>query len=160
MKNFFDKIGRIGGDCKEIFFELFWHRRFSAFFIYGSLLLNGVAWAVLWQLTKLNQEIIILHYNSYLGIDVMLNSAEEIFPDLFLVVIVGAVILFLDIFLSAILLYLSGVLDGKKSGKKEKECESEKELDVNLLGSNLIVMGGFLVQVAIFIYSVAILFVN
>lgn len=156
MKNFFGKIGKVSRDCKEIFFELFWRKRFSAFFIYGSLLLNGAAWAVLWQLTKLNQEIIILHYNAYLGIDVMLNSADEFFPDLFLVVIGGAAILLLDILLSAILLYLSDVLDKDKT----KVGQLKKEMDVNLLGSNLIIVGGFLVQVAIFIYSMAILFVN
>jgi len=157
MKNFFLKIGKIIDDCKNIFLELFWYRKFSAFFIYGGILLNGASWFTLWQLTKLNHEIIILHYNSYLGIDTMLNVGEGLYPDLFLVVVGGIVILFLNIILSAILLYLSGILNEKKNYSKR---EKDTELDANLLGSNLILIGGFLTQVVIFIYSIAILFVN
>ncbi len=154
MKSFFCRIGKIGNDCEDIFLELIWCNKLSAFFIYGGLILNFASWAVLWQLTKLNQEIIILHYNAYLGIDLMLNSSENLFPDLFLVAIGGIIIFLLDILLAALLLYFSGFLDRK--GK----CEKEKEMDVNLLGSNLIIVGGFLVQLAIFLYSMAILFVN
>lgn len=154
MNDFFVKIRKAVIDCRDIFRELFWRRKLPVFFIYGSVLLNAVSWAILWQLTKLNQEIVITHYNAYLGIDMMLNTAEEMFPDLFLATIGGIVVLVLNIFLAGLLLYFSGILDVKD---KEK---FDKELDVNLLGSNLILSGGFLVQIAIFIYSMAILFVN
>ncbi len=157
MKDFFAKIGEIKEDCKDIFLKLFWGRKFSAFFIYGGILLNAISWIVLWQLTKLNQEIIILHYNAYLGIDLMLNATEGLYPDLFLVPVGGIGVLVLDIFLAGILLYLSTPIDIKDAEKHE---ESLASIDANLLGSNLIVVGGFLTQVAIFVYSLAILFVN
>ncbi len=156
MKNFFYKIGAIKDDCKDIFLSLFWRRNFSIFFIYGGMIFNAVSWIILWQLTKLNQEIIILHYNAYLGIDVMLNTGEGFYPDLFLVPLGGVIVLILDIFLAGILLHLVSSTDRLGTGKRKEK----KVLDVNLLGSNLILVGGFLTQVSIFIYAIAILFVN
>jgi len=157
MKDFFRKLNKAMKAGCDIFLKLFWRRKFSAFLIYTGIILNAASWAVLWQLTKLNQEVIILHYNAYLGIDVMLDTEMDPYFDLFLVPIGGVVILLLDILLAGILLYLSSVSD-KQSAKK---CGQEMlEADENLLGSNLMIIGGFLAQLVIFVYAVAILFVN
>lgn len=157
MKDFFRKLSRAGSASCDVFLKLFWRRKFSASLIYTGIILNAASWALLWQLTKLNQEVVILHYNAYLGIDVMLNTETEPYFNLFLVPVSGVIVLFLDILLAGILLYLSGTTD-KQSAKR---CEQEgTESDENLLGSNLIIVGGFLTQLAIFIYAVAILFVN
>lgn len=157
MEDFFYKIRGFVKLARNIFLELFWFRNFFIFFIYGGILFNLIAWIVLWQLTKLNHDIIILHYNAYLGIDRILNSDKVFSPELFTIVIGGLVVLLLDIILAATLLYLSGTINEKRSLKQQN---SKVELDVNLLGSKLIIVGGFLTQIAIFIYTIAILFVN
>jgi hypothetical protein len=157
MKDFFRKLNMIRRDCGGVFLKLFWYRKFSVFLIYSGIILNLASWIVLWQLTKLNQEIIILHYNAYLGIDVMLDTEIEQYFDLFLVPIGGIVVLFLDILLAGILLYLSGTVNEQLAQKCGQDSE---ESDENLLGSNLIIIGGFLTQLVIFIYAAAILFVN
>lgn len=157
MKDFFRKLNKAWKLSCDIFLKLFWRRKFSAFLIYTGIILNAASWAVLWQLTKLNQEVVILHYNAYLGIDVMLDTVEEEYFDLFLVPVGGIVVLLLDVLLAGILLYLSGTT-GKQAAKM---CEQGTvETDENLLGSNLIIVGGLLTQLVIFIYAVAILFVN
>ena len=158
MKDFFKKIGKVKDECKNVLIELLWRRKFLAFFVYGGILLNAVSWLILFQLTELNQEVVILHYNAYLGIDIMLNTANGFYPDLFLVPIGGLIFLFLDIFLAGILLCLSDL--GNKQKVKDKCNNDAEEIDVNLLGSKLIIIGGFLTQMAIFVYSLAILFVN
>lgn len=139
---------------------LFRTKKASAFFVYGSLIFNLISWALLVWLVKNEQSIVILHYNAFMGIDAIANFDDgKNYFQIFIAPIEGAFIFFLNIVIAFVLCLQSLVVDSE-NGKKAVQSEKVRQNDVIFFGVYLILGGSFLLQLIIFLYTIAIIWVN
>lgn len=136
--------------------NFFKSKTLGAILIIG-LLLNLAVWAIFWFSLDFDRTALILHYNSFFGIDKFsLNSTNNRFMEIFFAPLSGLLILFINYLLGGFLVY-SG---WKKTGEEQLEKISSEKFSASILGGFLILMAGIILQLIILIYSVAIVLVN
>ncbi len=150
--------------------QLFRKKKTSAFFVYGALFLNLASWALLAWLVKTEQSVVILHYNAFMGIDVITNfDIQKDYFQIFIAPIGGTIIFFLNLMIAYILCIQSEVFESvhEKKGSMQagvlnktshnlKICQD----NINMLGVYLILGGNLVLQLVVFLYTIAIIWVN
>ena len=144
------KIGRVGK-------ILFWENKITASLIYTSLGSNILVWLGLFFLLKTGQHILIGHYNVFFGIDVLVDLADKNnLWKLFLPPIGGLVFLCLSVMMS---IFFILQLDLDMSDKMIKNSfVSNKAL--SFVGSRLLLIGAWLVQLILVVYLLTTWFIN
>lgn len=150
--------------------QLFRAKKVSAFFVYGSLFLNLASWTLLVWLVRNEQSIVILHYNAFMGIDVIANfDIQKDYFQIFIAPIGGAFIFFLNLIISYILCIQSEIFElshrtnelaQKKSLNKALHSTKICQDDINMLGIYLILGGSLVLQLIVLLYTIAIIWVN
>ena len=145
-------------------------RKASSLFVFGGLFLNLAAWALMVWLARTEQSIVILHYNAFMGIDVVTNIDESLnYFQIFIAPIWGTSIFIMNLAIAYILCLQSEFLEAtveeskkahkvlpKKNLSQNKLCEN----DINMLGIHLILGGSLMLQLIVFLYTIAIIWVN
>ncbi len=150
-KNFLQRI-------KEVSRILFWENKVTMGLIYTSIAMNLLVWTGFFLLIKRVQGILIGHYNVFFGIDVLINTAEKSsLWKVFLPSIGGLFFLVLSILMSIFL-----ILQLDRTAVVEDEIEgaliSNKSL--SFIGSRLLLIGAWLVQLIIIVCFIAIWRIN
>ena len=141
---------------------LLWSNKLSAFFIYFGFLLNAISWALLVWFVRVEQAVVIVHYNSFLGIDIVqdFNQGRD-YIGVFIVPLVGLFIWILNFVMSLILCSVPKITEAEKTpiGESENVLKNGQK-DASMIGMLLLVGGAMIVQVAVVIYVIAVLIVN
>ena len=109
---------------------------------------------VLWLQIKPNQAVAILHYNSFLGIDVIEFDLASKYYELFLAPLGAGIILIIN----AILAFLIYPL--KKPNEKKEEKKTVEKNEAIRLGALLLLLAGVAIQFCALVYVIAIVRVN
>jgi hypothetical protein len=142
---------------KEVAVILFWENKITASLIGTSLLMNAVVWLGLFILVKKGQSVLIGHYNVFFGIDVLINLADKnSLGQLFLPPIGGIFFLLMSVIMS---IFFILQLDRVTIEEEIKEAfVSNKSL--SFMGSRLLLIGAWLVQLILIVYLISIWFIN
>jgi len=148
------KIHRI----KEISKILFWRNKVTASLIYTSLLINALVWLGLFVLAKGDHSALIGHYNVFFGIDMLINLADEnSLWKLFLPPIGGLFFLILSVMMSVFFILQLDIVSAKEK-KIKNDFVSNKAL--SFVGSRLLLIGAWLVQLILVVYLMATWLIN
>jgi len=124
---------------------------------FGGVILNLISWIIFWVGLDFDKTALILHYNSFFGIDKFAFDAEEQnFLDVFFVAFGGLMIMIINYSLGAFLI-LANLGNKKETISKE---EGLVEISISELGGYFLFWSGMILQVFILVYTVAIIFVN
>ena len=154
--------------------QLFRTKKVSAFFIYGGLLFNLIIWGLFFWFVRSEQSIVILHYNAFMGIDAIANfDIEKNYFQIFMAPIQGTFIFLLNLLIALVLSFQSQEIGSdldeenfteqekvKKGYKKEKLNQETPQNGIIFFGVYLLLGGGFLLQLVVFLYTIAIIWVN
>jgi len=123
----------------------------------GGLLLNLTAWLIFVFGLDFDKTALILHYNSFLGIDrIAINSEERHFLDVFFVPFWGLSVMIINYLLGLFLIFSKS---SNSVVKKEDKVDFGK-MPLATLGGYILFGAGFILQVTVIVYSLAIFFVN
>ncbi len=135
----------------------FFKNKSISFILLIGILLNSVIWIIFWLNLDLNEMSLVVHYNSFFGIDKFsVNSTGNRLFEIFFVPFVGLLILFINYFLGGFLVY-SG---WKKVGEEKFKKISSENFSTSMIGGFLILITGVSLQLVILVYSIAIVLVN
>jgi len=138
-------------------FQFFFQNRFLLIIFLIGLLLNLTAWIIFWLGLDFDKTALILHYNSFFGIDrIAINSEDRNFLDVFFVAFSGLIILLVNSILGGFLIC------SKQNKLKNVECEKKKldQISASTLGGYFLVLSGLILQIVILVYTIAIVLVN
>lgn len=139
------------------FLKKIWKIRSISILILGGLLINVLGWIFLrWQI-NCDQSTMILHYNSFLGIDVIDFDFRRTCYQIFFVSLSGLVIWLINTILGVMLVRQADFFSAKKNFKKDL---IEKKIDEKIIGGYLLWISSFIIQLIIFVYILAIIVVN
>jgi hypothetical protein len=152
--------GKIWRNFLRIGKVLFWENKIAAGLIYSGLVFNLSLWAGLILLMKKSQGVFIAHYNVFFGIDKMMDLSEGIDWWESLLVPAGGLIVWVLSVLVAIFLIIQFDDDVKikLSGKTEEVFVSNRS--IGFVGSRLLLIGAWLLQLVLLIYLLAIWLIN
>jgi len=119
--------------------------------ILSAILLNLAGFFLLWWQIKPTESAVILHYNAFLGIDIIDFNLKEGYYELFVAPTGGAIIWLINTSLSFLLLGQAG-----RFSKKGKVQESSERI----IGSYLILTSSIIVQLGLLVYVLDIIVVN
>ena len=143
---------------KEVGKILFWKNKITAILIYTSILINLLVSLGLFLLTKGDQTVIIAHYNVFFGIDVLVNIADKgSLWEVFLPPVGGMFFLMLSILMS---IFLILQLDITASETEEAEGALVSNKALSFMGSRLLLIGAWLVQLIIAVFFITIWRIN
>jgi hypothetical protein len=141
----------------EIGSILFWKNKIAAGLIYSSLVINLLVWIGLLALIKKSQEVLIVHYNVFFGIDRIVNLIEKnSLGEIFLVPMGGLVFLLLSI---VVAIFLIIQFDDNSEIKMGRNVFISNR-SISFVGSRLLLIGAWLLQLILLIYLVAIELIN
>lgn len=141
----------------KIFFQLFFKNKFFLIILISSFLLNLSLWIILGLGLDFDKTVLILHYNSFFGIDkISVNAEDQRFLNVFFVSGGGLFIMLIDYLLGFLLLFLNW----KNSSKNILKKTDKKELSTVELGGYFLFLSGLVLQVLILVYTIAIVLVN
>jgi len=142
---------------KEVSKILFWKNKITASLIGASLLMNIIVWLGLFMLTKSERPVLIGHYNVFFGIDVLIDLVDRSnLWRLFLPPAGGLFFLGLSIGMS---IFFIVQLDNNIVERTPKNSfVSNKSL--SFMGSRLLLIGAWLVQLILVVYVIAVWFIN
>lgn len=154
--------------------QLFCTKKASAFFIYGGLLFNLISWALFVWLVKNEQAIVILHYNAFMGIDAIANfDIEKNYFQIFMAPVQGTFIFLLNLLIALVLSFQSQEIESKfdkggsgkigivqNASRKGRTSEKDRQNCIIFFGAYLLLGGSFLLQLVVFLYTIAIIWVN
>ena len=142
---------------KEVGKILFWENKITAILIGMSVLMNVVVWVGLFVLTRGGQDVLIGHYNVFFGIDVLVDLTDKNnLWKLFLPSIGGLFFLLVSVAMSFFLILQ---LDrGSVEDEIKDSFVSNKSL--SFMGSRLLLIGAWLVQLILIVYLISIWFIN
>jgi hypothetical protein len=136
---------------------LFWKNKITAGLIYSSLIINLLVWLGLVALIKKSQEVVIAHYNVFFGIDKIVNLTEKgSLVEIFLVPMGGLVFLLLSIVMAVFLIVQ---FDDNAEIKMGRDVFISNR-SISFVGSRLLLMGAWLLQLILLIYLVAVELIN
>jgi hypothetical protein len=148
-----DLVKKICKICKI----LLWKNKIAASLIYSSVFINILIWVGLFLLMKGNQGILVGHYNAFFGIDVLIDLADtDNLWRLFLPPIGGLLFLILSVAMSIFFILQLDI--GAVDNEIKNSFVSNKAL--SFMGSRLLLIGAWLVQLILMVYLVAIWFIN
>lgn len=125
--------------------------------VFGGFLFNLVAWIIFWVGLDFDKTALILHYNSFFGIDkIAINSDERHFLDVFFVTFYGLLVMIVNYLLGLFLIF-SG--NGNSKGEVSEKINFE-EISTSKLGGYFLLLSGMILQIVIIIYTIAIVLVN
>jgi hypothetical protein len=137
--------------------KIFLKSKLLKFVLIGGFLLNFLVWLILWLGLDLNKTTLIIHYNSFFGIDKFsVNSGLNRFFEIFFAPLSGLFILIVNYLLGGFLIF-SG---WKKTGEKEVSDVSLGKLPASMLGGFLILITGIILQMTVLVYAIAIFLIN
>jgi len=141
----------------EIGSILFWKNKIAAGLIYSSLVINLLVWIGLLALIKKSQEVLIVHYNVFFGIDRIVNLIEKnSLGEIFLVPMGGLVFLLLSI---VVAIFLIIQFDDNSEIKMGRNVFISNR-SISFVGSRLLLIGAWLLQLILLVYLVAIELIN
>lgn len=165
LKTLFSNIWRGMCAASNVFAYLFWRNKKLASLAYAGFFLNAVAWGLLYWLYSSGHPGLVLHYNAFLGIDIFRYIGGDIkeIVEIFITPLSGLCFLLINLIISICLLNMSSVDFTKDSARVKNgdvQNNQKKELEVYVFGAYMIISGNIVLQTAILVYTVAIVFVN
>lgn len=137
----------------------FFQSKFNLILIIAGLLLNIAGWLILHFKLDFHKSLIILHYNSYLGIDRMIYNSKSAWMEIYIVSFLAAVLLVLNSVLAFFFSYFS--FREKKTLKDEGEVlENYLEKDPRTLASKMLIASACALQIIVLVYTLSIVKVN
>ena len=150
--------------------QLFRKKKASAFFIYGGLFLNLASWALLTWLARTEQSVVILHYNAFMGIDVIANfDIQKDYFQIFIAPIGGTLVFLLNLAIAYVSCIQSEIFEASHEEKGLMQKRALNKIpqnskicanNINMLGVYLILGGNLVLQLVVFLYTIAIIWVN
>ncbi len=138
-------------------FQFFFRNKFLIGIFLIGLLLNLASWIIFWLGLDFDKTALILHYNSFFGIDkIAINSEDRHFLDIFFVVFSGLIIMLVNNLLGGFLIC------SKQNKLQIIKCEKKdlNEISVSTLGGYFLILAGLILQIVILVYTIAIVLVN
>ena len=136
---------------------LFWENKITASLIYSSLFVNALIWLGLFLLTRGGQSILVGHYNVFFGIDILIDLADKNnLWKLFLAPMGGLFFLGLSMVMSIFFILQLDI--GATEEEIKNSFVSNKAL--SFMGSRLLLIGAWLVQLILVVYLVSMWFIN
>ncbi len=138
-------------------FQFFFQNKLLITIFFIGLLSNLTAWVIFWLGLDFDKTALILHYNSFFGIDrIAVNSEHRKFLEIFFVPVSGLLIMLVNFILGGFLIF---------SGKKNSiinnfEKNNLNKINISILGGYFIFFTGLILQIVIFVYAIAIVLVN
>ncbi len=166
---FIEKIKETKQIIWKIFKRIFWNDKKIAFFLETGLLFIIISGLLLFYKIRPSDSEVILHYNSYFGIDVISFNLKEFYFQVFLVPLAVFFVWLLNLALIFYLLFFQEKQQGSENWKKRGELFFNKELIENFSSKDLFLfsllarfLAGscFIIGVAVFVYVLAIIFIN
>lgn len=140
-------------------FKKFFQSKFNLILISAGLLLNVAGWLILHFKLDFHKSLIILHYNSYLGIDRITYNSESAWMEIYLVSFLAAVLLVLNSVLAFFFYYFS--FKEEKNSKNEGEAsENCLKKDPRALASKMLIASACALQIIVLMYTLSIMKVN
>ncbi len=137
---------------------LLWKNKITALIIYTGLLLNLIIWGLLGWLLIHNKGIIIEHYNVFFGIDKMINLADrDSWWELLSIPLGGLIFLVLSFIMSILLMIQFNSLPAI-TDKKINDLITNKS--IGFVSSRLLLIGAWVLQLILIVYSLMILRIN
>ncbi len=141
---------------KEVSIILFRRNKITAGLIYTSLLMNIFLWGGLLFLFKKGQAILIGHYNVFFGVDTFIDIIHRSnIWELFFPAIGGLFFLLLNIAISIFFILQLNISVGE-----EKKDVFISNRAISFLGSRLLLIGAWVLQLVLLVYLIAIYFIN
>ena len=138
---------------------LLWKDKITVTIIYTSVLLNLNIWLVMGWLLKYNsQGVIIGHYNVFFGIDTMVDMSNGASQWEILFVPLGGLIFLVLSFMMSVLLMVQFNNLSEKVDKKVDSLISNKS--IGFISSRLLLIGAWILQLILLVYSLMILRIN
>jgi|GEM_PF-6391914 len=167
---FIGKVKKFGQIAGKILKKMFWKDKVLAFLLGGGLFFIIAAGSIIFYKIKPSDSEVILHYNSYFGIDVVSFNLKEFYFQVFLGPLAVLLVWFLNLILIFYLLFFQEkqqrVFKQKKEPKKTissgglTHMTNQQILFFFSLLARFLAGGCFIIGVAIFIYALAIVFIN
>jgi hypothetical protein len=133
----------------------FFQDKFNSILMSIGLLLNIAGWLVLHFKLDFEKPLIILHYNSYLGIDRIVYNSEMVWPKVYLVPFLAVIVLLLNSFLAFSFSYFS--LQEKENLKEEEDFPAATP---RIIASRMLVFSACALQIIVLVYTFSIVKVN
>jgi len=141
---------------KKISASLLWQNKLTAVIIYSSLGLNALVWLLSYLLMKNSQGILIGHYNVFFGVDKIIDLSNGVGKlEIFLSAMGGFFLILLTIVMS---IFLTIQFDEEKIARDNINFISNKS--ISFVGSRLLLINSWLLQLILIIYLIAISRVN
>jgi len=135
----------------------FLSNKFLLLVILFGFLLNLSAWLVLWLGLDLNKITLVVHYNSFFGIDkISLQPEGKRFVKVFFAPLSGLLFMLINYFLGLVLIFSSW----KKNKNNSLENKSIEKISTASLGGHFILLSGVVLQIMILVYTISIVIVN
>ena len=143
---------------KDVGVILFWKNKITASLIYSSFVMWLVVVAGLFLLVRREQGVLIGHYNAFFGIDVLINTNDRAeLWELFLPVLGGFFFLLVSVLMSFFFILQ---LDRTAVDLKEPKDSLVSNRAISFVGSRLLLIGAWLVQLVMIVYLIAIWLIN
>jgi hypothetical protein len=143
---------------KEVGRILFWENKITAGLIYSGLLINSIVVIGLIILFKSGQDVLIGHYNVFFGIDKLIKATNK--NDLWELLtppIVGLFFLIVSVLMS---IFFILQLDRTVAGDKKNGEVFVSNRAISFIGSRLLLIGAWVVQLILAVYLLAIWLIN
>jgi len=151
-------VQKICQRIKEISIIFLWENKVTAWIIYTSLLFNFLTHFGLYILFRKGQAVLITHYNVFFGIDAIVNTTDNLrLWQLFIPPLGGLFFLLLSIVMSILLVIQLDRVVMDVTKKKNYFISSKS---VSFIGSRLLLIGAWSLQLVLLIYLIAIWKVN
>jgi hypothetical protein len=134
-------------------FKNFFKNKFLLTVLITGFIFNLAGWLAFYFGLDLNKNSLILHYNSFFGIDrIFVNAEEKKIWEIFFAPLGGFFVLVFNYFLGIILVF--GGWD------KSNQQYDLKNLPTSILGGYFILFSAIILQIVILMYTIAIVLVN
>ena len=141
---------------KKVIISLLWQNRLTAIIIYSSLVLNAFVWVLFYLLIKNSQRILIGHYNVFFGVDRIIDISKKTGKlEILLPAMGGLFLIFLTVIMS---IFLIVQFNEKKTVSDNVIFISNKS--ISFVGSRLLLISAWLLQLILIIYLIAISRIN
>jgi len=141
------------------FFQYFFHSKIFLIILGFSLILNLASWVIFRFGLDFDKTALILHYNSFFGIDrIVVNSEDRKFLDIFFASFGGLLVIIINYILGMLLVFSSRkFLPGEENISKPFDLN---KMPIAFLGGYFLFFFGLILQIVILVYTMAIVLVN
>lgn len=133
--------------------KTFFSNKFLLVVLSLGFILNLSNWLLFWLGLDLDKTALILHYNSFFGIDrISVNSEGRFFGEIFFAPLSSFLFLIINYFLGLVLIFT-----GWEKSDKNYDL---KNMPTSILGGYFILLSGIILQIMILVYTISIVLVN